>query len=93
MQMVGYLICAFVSFITLILVWRWRERRRTHRRRSSLRSLPDGRWVWTEPDGTEMVSNIHPDRPGGAWFKPGLLNGRTPFIDRQDLGGRGGPEC
>jgi len=51
-----------------VILWFVAARRalRYRKRRKSL--WQDGAsWVWTEFDGSERRSDIHPDAPGGAW--------------------------
>ncbi|MGH1416172.1 MAG: hypothetical protein ACRBB0_21975 [Pelagimonas sp.] len=85
--MTSVLISVFSGFIVVLAVLRWREKRRKERRWQSLRSLPGGLWIWTEHDGTEMRSDIHPQRPGGAWFNEGGWFGYKGVVDHSALRG------
>lgn len=76
-----------VAGIVLLVI---RSSRRHKARRDSLHRDNSGAWVWVEFDGSTQRSDIHPDRPGGAWYtKPSDTDGGGGG-DSRDSGDDGG---
>ncbi|MCJ8336694.1 MAG: hypothetical protein MJH10_21115 [Epibacterium sp.] len=71
-----------------ILALAWTHRRKA-RRRSTLHQDSSGHWVWTDFDGRERCSRIHPDAPGGAWYQDNTSHDGGGF-DGDGGGGDGG---
>lgn len=80
---VAILIVCAIGFIAANF---W-ESPRYRRRRKSLYQDASGVWIWTELDGSEMRSDIHPGEPGGAWVNDSSSDGG---FDGGDSGGGGG---
>jgi hypothetical protein len=79
---VGVLVVA--GFVLLVI----RSSQRHKARRASLHQDSGGAWVWVDFDGSTRRSDIHPDKPGGAWYtKPSDNDGGG---DSGDDGGDGG---
>ncbi|MEP5212060.1 hypothetical protein, partial [Sulfitobacter pontiacus] len=70
--MIAGLIFATFAAFAIWLVW---DQRRVSKRRKSLHQDISGVWVWTNFDGSEQRSDIHPESPSGAWFCEGPSDG------------------
>lgn len=80
-------VAIFVIAMAVFLISTFWEPRKYRRRRKSLRQDASGVWIWTELDGSEMRSDIHPGEPGGAWVNDSSSDGG---FDGGDSGGGGG---
>ena len=62
-----FTIMLLVILAAFVAGW-YRDYSKRKKRRASLHwEAAAGVWVWTELDGHERRSPIHPDEPGGAW--------------------------
>lgn len=59
-------VAAAVIVVLVLLQVRWTRRHRA--RRASLHQDASGSWVWVDFDGSERRADIHPEKPGGAWY-------------------------
>lgn len=57
-------VAIFVIAMAVFLISTFWEPRKYRRRRKSLHQDASGVWIWTELDGSEMRSDIHPGEPG-----------------------------